>query len=249
MTVLTAGIALSDVTVRYGDVVALERATLAVGAGRVCGLIGTNGSGKSTLLKALLGLVRPYGGSVTVAGGSPQAARRRAVVAYVPQAEQVDVTFPLDVRGVVEQGRYGHLGPTRRLRAADRDAVEEALARVGLTDLAHRTVGALSGGQRKRAFVARALAQEAGVLLLDEPFAGVDLPSQDTISGVLREVADGGACVVVATHDLAGLPELADEAALLAGGRVLVHDGPDVVLRPETLALTFGLGRGEGGPR
>ncbi|GMA32844.1 metal ABC transporter ATP-binding protein [Litorihabitans aurantiacus] len=230
------------VTVRYGDVVALDRADLTAPAGRVCALIGTNGSGKSSLLKAALGLVRPGGGTVTVAGTTPRETRRRARVSSVPQAEQVDVTFPLDVRAVVGQGRYGHLGPTRRLRPADHEAVENALARVGLTALADRTIAALSGGQRKRAFVARALAQEADVLLLDEPFAGVDRPSQDTITALLRELADGGACVVVATHDLAGLGALADTAALLAGGRVVVHDTPEVVLRPENLVRAFGLG-------
>lgn len=235
------GVEVTDLTVRYGDVLALDGVTLTVGEGRICGLLGTNGSGKSTLLKAVLGLVAPGAGTVRIAGGTPDAARRRAAVAYVPQADQVDVTFPLDVRAVVGQGRYGHLGPLRRLRAVDRDAVERALERVGLTDLADRPIAALSGGQRKRAFVARALAQEADVLLLDEPFGGVDVPSQATITAVLRELAAGGACVVVATHDLVGLPALADEAALLAAGRVVVTGAPAHVLRPGNLARAFGL--------
>ncbi|PWD50993.1 ABC transporter [Serinibacter arcticus] len=238
------GLAVVDLTVRYGDVVALAGASLTVDGGRVCALIGVNGSGKSTLLKAALGLVRPDGGSVAVLGATPTAARRRGGggIASVPQAELIDAAFPIDVRTVVEQGRYGRLGPTRRLRAVDHDAVARALERVGLTDLARRPIGALSGGQRKRALVARALAQEADLLLLDEPFAGVDLPSQATIGAVLREVADAGACVLLATHDLAGVPALADEAALVVRGRVVAHDVPDVVLRPETLARTFGLG-------
>lgn len=242
MSAAHPAVAVTDLEVRYGDVVALDGARLAIDAGRVCALIGTNGSGKSTLLRAVLGLVRPDRGTVLIGGRPAALARRRAAVAHVPQSEQIDVTFPIDVRTVVAQGRYGHLGLTRRLRPADRDAVERAIDRVGLSDLADRPIGALSGGQRKRAFVARALAQEAEVLLLDEPFAGVDAPSQATITRVLRGVADGGACVVVATHDLVGLPELADEAALLAGRRVVLHASPEVVLRPENLARAFGLG-------
>jgi manganese transport system ATP-binding protein len=144
------------------------------------------------------------------------------------------------VRDVVMMGRYGFQGFTRRASRADREAVDRALERVELTDLADRRIGALSGGQRKRAFVARGLAQGARVLLLDEPFAGVDTPSEATITGVLRELADDGATILVSTHDLGALPRLADEAVLLMR-RVLLHDSPDVVLRPENLARAFGL--------
>lgn len=233
-------IAVERLTVRYGDVLALEEATLAVDHGRVCGLIGMNGSGKSTLFKAITGLVRPDAGTVAVAGVSPSLARRRGVIGYVPQAEEIDWAFPLSVRQVVMTGRYGHLGLTRRPRAADREAVARALERVELTDLADRQIGRLSGGQRKRAFVARGIAQGASVLLLDEPFAGVDKRSEATITDLLRALAEDGAAVLISTHDLHALPDLADDAVLLMRS-VLMHGPPDEVLLPENLAMAFGL--------
>lgn len=228
------------VTVRYGEVLALDAASLSVAAGRICALIGMNGSGKSTLFKTLMGVLRPESGRVRLLGADPAAARRAGLVGYVPQSEAVDWSFPLSVREVVMTGRYGRLGPARRPRRADHEAVEAALERVELGELAERQIGALSGGQRKRAFVARGIAQGASVLLLDEPFAGVDRRSEATITRLLRELAADGATVLVSTHDLHALPSLADEAALLLR-RVLAHDATAAVLRPERLALAFGL--------
>ncbi|MGR0318919.1 metal ABC transporter ATP-binding protein [Agromyces sp. ZXT2-3] len=227
-------------TVHYGDVLALEDVSLTLQPGTVCGLIGMNGSGKSTLFKAIMGTVKPDRGSVSIAGATPRAARRAGVVGYVPQSEDVDWSFPLSVHDVVMMGRYGFQGFTRRPRPADREAVAEALDRVELTDLADRRIGALSGGQRKRAFVARGLAQGADVLLLDEPFAGVDRRSEATITELLRELAEGGATVLVSSHDLEALPRLADEAVLLLR-RVLFHGATDEAVRPEQLARAFGL--------
>ncbi|MFF7944504.1 metal ABC transporter ATP-binding protein [Nocardia gamkensis] len=228
------------VTVRYGEVPALENVDLTVDAGRVCGLIGMNGSGKSTLFKTIMGIARPDRGTVRIDGGAPVTARRAGILGYVPQSEDVDWTFPLSVRDVVMTGRYGRLGITRRARKADRDAVAQALERVELTDLADRQIGRLSGGQRKRAFVARGLAQGATVLLLDEPFAGVDKRSEATITALLRELAADGATILVSTHDLHALPGLADEAVLLMR-TVLAQGSPDAVLCPENLARAFGL--------
>ncbi|WP_454196408.1 metal ABC transporter ATP-binding protein [Nocardia sp. Marseille-Q1738] len=228
------------VTVRYGDVLALDGVDLALDSGRVCGLIGMNGSGKSTLFKSIMGLVQPDRGTVRINGGAPVAARRAGVLGYVPQSEDVDWSFPLSVRDVVMTGRYGRLGFTRRARKADREAVAHALERVELTDLADRQIGQLSGGQKKRAFVARGLAQGATVLLLDEPFAGVDKRSEATITTLLRGLAADGATILVSTHDLNALPGLADEAVLLMR-TVLAHGDPDSVLRPENLARAFGL--------
>ncbi len=236
---MTAALEVRDLHVSYGDVRALDGASLTLDHGRVCGLVGVNGSGKSTLFKAVMGVVRPDSGTVLVDGSDPATARRRGFVGYVPQSEDVDWTFPLSVRDVVMTGRYGHLGITRRPRRTDHDAVDDALARVELTDLADRQVGRLSGGQRKRAFVARGLAQGATVLLLDEPFAGVDKRSEATITRLLRGLAAAGAAVLVSTHDLHALPALADEAALLHR-HVLVHGTPQDVLKPENLALAFG---------
>ena len=227
-------------TVHYGDVLALDDVSLTLRRGTVCGLIGMNGSGKSTLFKAIMGTVRPDRGSVAIAGLSPKQARRAGIVGYVPQSEDVDWSFPLSVHDVVMMGRYGFQGFTRRPRAADRAAVAEALDRVELANLADRRIGALSGGQRKRAFVARGLAQGADVLLLDEPFAGVDRRSEATITELLRDLAACGATVLVSSHDLEALPRLADEAILLLR-RVLFHGDPDVALQPEQLARAFGL--------
>jgi len=237
---VTTAISVRGVTVRYGEVLALERATVDLRAGRVCGLVGMNGSGKSTLFKAIMGLLRPDSGTVLVSGRSPAKARKSGMVGYVPQSEDVDWAFPVTVRDVVMMGRYGGMGFTRRARRSDRDAVDAALARVELAEYADRQIGQLSGGQRKRAFVARGLAQGATTLLLDEPFAGVDKRSEATITRLLRELADSGATVLVSTHDLHSLPQLADEAVLLMR-RVLMHGDPADVLQPENLARAFGL--------
>ncbi|WP_240658633.1 metal ABC transporter ATP-binding protein [Microbacterium sp. CPCC 204701] len=229
-----------DLTVRYGDVLAVDRTDLTLAAGTVCGLIGMNGSGKSTLLKAVMGIVRPERGAVSIDGMPPHAARRQGAVGFVPQSEAVDWGFPLRVRDVVMMGRYGFQGPTRRPRRVDREAVAEALERVELSELADRQIGELSGGQRKRAFVARCLAQNARLLLLDEPFAGVDKRTEATLTHVLRELARDGRTVLIATHDLAALPRLCDEAVLFLH-TVLLHAAPDVVLRPENLVRAFGV--------
>nr|WP_271210225.1 metal ABC transporter ATP-binding protein [Rhodococcus wratislaviensis]GLK35359.1 ABC transporter [Rhodococcus wratislaviensis] len=229
-----------DVTVHYGDVLALDQVSLALQPGRVCGLVGMNGSGKSTLFKTIMGTVKPDSGTVRINGTAPAAARKTGVLGYVPQSEDVDWTFPLSVRDVVMTGRYGHMGLTRRPGRADREAVDHALERVELTELADRQIGQLSGGQKKRTFVARGIAQGATILLLDEPFAGVDKRSEATITALLRELAAAGAAILVSTHDLHALPTLADEAILLMR-TVLMHGDPTVVLHPENLAAAFGL--------
>ncbi|HIY94668.1 MAG TPA: metal ABC transporter ATP-binding protein [Candidatus Rothia avicola] len=228
-----------DVTVTYGDVHALRGAHLAVDAGSVCGLVGMNGSGKSTLFKAIMG-VAPASGSVMIDGMTPKAARKAGVVSYVPQREEIDFSFPVSVRDVVAQGRYGRLGFARRLRSEDHAAVDKALERVELTDLAHRQIGNLSGGQRKRAFVARGLAQGAKLLLLDEPFAGVDKRSETMLVTLLRELRDAGAGILISTHDLANLADLADTAVLLRN-QVLMAGDPTTVLAPDNLVRAFGM--------
>ncbi|MDS0200376.1 metal ABC transporter ATP-binding protein [Microbacterium imperiale] len=232
--------AVTGVSVRYREIVALDDVHLTVAPGRVTALIGMNGSGKSTLFKSITGMVRPTAGEVTIGGQTPAAARRRGLVGYVPQSEDIDAAFPVSVREVVMMGRYGHLGITRRPRAADHAAVDAALARVELSDLGERQIGELSGGQRKRAFVARGIAQDARVLLLDEPFAGVDKKSEATIVRLLRELAADGRTVLVSTHDLHALPTLADEAVLLLR-RVVFQGSVSEALRPEMLGRAFGL--------
>jgi len=237
---MNEAIRVENVSVHYGEVHALDHVDLTLNSGSVCGLIGMNGSGKSTLFKVIMGMIKPDNGSVRIAGLDAATARKSGRVGYVPQSEDVDWTFPISVRDVVMMGRYGHLGFLRRPRRADREAVAEALERVELTEFADRQIGQLSGGQKKRAFVARGIAQDASILLLDEPFAGVDKRSEATISTLLRELAADGRSILVSTHDLHAVPKLCDEAVLLMR-KVLVHSDPDTVLQPENLALAFGL--------
>lgn len=226
------------VTVRYDEVTALDAVTLTVPAGQVVGLLGMNGSGKSTLFSAVMDMVKLTSGSIQLFGDAPAAARKSNIVAYVPQSESVDWDFPVSVRDVVMMGRYGRQGLTRRRRPADRAAVAHALQRVGLTDLAHRQIGQLSGGQRKRAFVARGIAQDARLLLLDEPFAGVDTTSQATITRLLHELRSEGRSILISTHDLAGVPALCDQVVLLQR-TVLFQGSPDDALTPAQLARAF----------
>lgn len=228
-----------NLRVNYGEVQALTGASLTLRAGEICGLVGMNGSGKSTLFKAIMGVV-PASGQVTLAGLTPAAARRQGLVSYVPQKEEIDFSFPLSVRDLVSQGRYGKLGITRRLGAKDRQAVDQALERVGLSDLADRQIGQLSGGQRKRAFVARGLAQEAQLILLDEPFAGVDKTSENMLIALFKELRDAGAGILISTHDLANLADLADRAALLRQ-TILMEGPPRQVLAPANLVRAFGM--------
>lgn len=226
--------------VRYGEVTALDDVSLTVDFGKVTALIGMNGSGKSTLFKTMIGASRPHTGTVTLDGASPADARRHGVIGYVPQSDEVDTDFPISVRDVVMMGRYARLGITRRARREDNAAVDAALHRVDLAELSDRQIGQLSGGQRKRAFVARGIAQGARILLLDEPFAGVDKRSEAMIVRLLRELAAEGHAILVSTHDLHALPTLADDAVLLLR-RVLMHAPVAEVLRPENLATAFGL--------
>ena len=237
---MSAAISVRGVVVRYGEVLALDGASVDVPTGRVTGLVGMNGSGKSTLFKAIMGMVRPEAGDVRIEGKDPRVARRAGLVGYVPQSEDVDWTFPVSVRDVVMMGRYGLQGATRRVRPVDRRAVQEALERVELADFSARQIGQLSGGQRKRAFVARGIAQQARVLLLDEPFAGVDKRSEATMVALLRGLAAEGRTILISTHDLHALPQLADDAVLLQR-RVLFHGPVAEALAPDRLAEAFGL--------
>lgn len=236
---MSAAIEVSSLSVRYGETLALDDVSLTINHGHVVGLIGMNGSGKSTLFRSIMGVVAIDSGSVLLDGVAPALARRDGVVGYVPQSEAVDWAFPISVEEVVMMGRYGRLGFTRRPRATDRDAVAEALRRVELTELADRQIGSLSGGQRKRAFVARGIVQDARILLLDEPFAGVDRRSESTMVRLLRELASEGRTVVVSTHDLQALPRLADQAILLRQ-RVLFQGDVAEALKTENLARAFG---------
>lgn len=206
---------------------ALQNATFELKPGTICGLVGVNGSGKSTLFKAIMGFQRPSAGSVSIAGLDVREAQRRNLVAYVPQSEDVDWNFPVLVEDVVMMGRYGRMGLMRTPSAADRAKVAESLDRVGMSEFRRRQIGALSGGQRKRVFLARALAQEGQLILLDEPFTGVDVKTETAIVELMRELAEQGHVMLVSTHNLGSVPDFCDEVVLL--NRTVLAAGPTAV--------------------
>jgi manganese/iron transport system ATP-binding protein len=219
--------------------VALRDASFRLAAGTICGLVGVNGSGKSTLFKSVMGLVRPFAGSVRIAGQPVQAALKRNLVSYVPQSEEVDWTFPVSVRDVVMMGRYGHMNLLRIPRAEDRHAVDAALLRVGMAELAERQIGELSGGQRKRVFLARALAQGGQVILLDEPFTGVDVTTESAIIALLKTLRADGRIMLVSTHNLGSVPSFCDQVVLV--NRTVLSAGPTAeVFTAANLLRAFG---------
>jgi ABC-type Mn2+/Zn2+ transport system ATPase subunit len=218
----------SGLCVRYERVTALDGVNLTLPAGVALGIVGPNGSGKSTLLKTIAGLVAPSAGRVSVCGKRPRDLPP-GTIGYVPQIEEVDLQFPASVRDVVAMGRYPRLGPFARFRAADRQAVDSALAALDLTALADRHISALSGGQQQRAFVARAIAQQPDVLLLDEPTTGVDAATEESLLRVVRTLVDGGMPVLMTTHDLERAAEWFDRL-IVVDRRVLADGDPAAVL-------------------
>ena len=228
---------LVDVDAGYGDRIALEDMDLEIPVGALVAIVGPNGGGKSTLLKLIAGLLRPWSGTVEVLGAPAGRESRR--VAYVPQAELVDWSFPVNVWNVAMRGRYPRLGPLHQPGKRDHEAVEAALERVGLSDRAHSPIGALSGGQRRRAFLARAMAAEADLYLLDEPVTGVDVPTQEAIMDLLGAEADRGKSVVATTHDLAAAAR--HFRSIVAVNRCIVASGSaDLVTNAEVLARVYG---------
>lgn len=237
---MTDGIRATGVTVTYRNgQTALRNASFAVPRGSIAALVGVNGSGKSTLFKALMGFVPVSAGQIEILGEPVRAMMKKQAVAYVPQAEEVDWTFPVLVEDVVMMGRYGHMGFFRRPRAADHDAVSVALGRVNMTEFRHRQIGELSGGQKKRVFLARALAQDAQVILLDEPFTGVDVKTEEQIIALLRDLRAEGRVMLVATHNLGSVPEFCDRVVLVKG-TVLAYGPTAEVFTPEHLRKAFG---------
>ena len=236
----TSGIAAKGVYVTYRNgQTALRDTTFEIPTGTITGLVGVNGAGKSTIFKAIMGFLPVAKGEITILGLSVKAALKANLVAYVPQAEEVDWSFPVLVEDVVMMGRYGHMGFFRIPGKADYAAVNNALARVNMTDYRKRQIGELSGGQRKRVFLARALAQEASVILLDEPFTGVDVQTEDAIIALLREMRDEGRVMLVSTHNLGSVPEFCDRTVLVKG-TVLAYGPTETTFTRENLELAFG---------
>ena len=218
---------------------ALRDATFALSGGTICALVGVNGSGKSTLFKSIMGFLRPSAGQVRINGQPVAAALKQHLVAYVPQAEEVDWQFPVSVWDVVMMGRYGAMNFLRIPRAADKAAVEESLRRVSMWDFRDRQIGELSGGQKKRVFLSRALAQGGRIILLDEPFTGVDVKTEEAIIDLLRELRSAGCIMLVSTHNLGSVPEFCDQVVLL--NRTVLASGPTAdVFTEQNLTTAFG---------
>ncbi|WP_423859319.1 metal ABC transporter ATP-binding protein [Arachnia propionica] len=235
---MTAALSVSGLSFAYRDSLVLREVTLDLPQGVVLGVIGPNGAGKSTLLKAVVGLLKPAKGTVACFGEPLAKVRRR--VGYMRQASSVDWDFPTTVSDVVLMGTYGGLGWFRRPGTKERDVAAAALKRVGIPHLAHRPISQLSGGERQRTFLARLLAQEPDLLLLDEPFAGVDAASQETITNVLHGLRDEGRTVVIVHHDLATVPTLCDWTCLL--NRTVMGFGPTKeVFTDEMVKQAYGL--------
>ena len=235
-----SGLSVEGVTVTYRNGhTALRDATFQIPTGTITALVGVNGSGKSTLFKAIMGFLRLAKGKIRVLDAPAKEALRENVIAYVPQNEEVDWSFPILVEDVVMMGRYGHMNFMRIATARDRAAVADALARVGMADFRKRQIGELSGGQKKRVFLARALAQDGRVILLDEPFTGVDVKTEDAIVQLLRDLRDEGRVMLVSTHNLGSVPEFCDRSVLLKQ-TVLAYGPTAEVFTQENLERAFG---------
>ena len=224
----------SELVLAYGETVALGTSTFTIPTGKVTAIIGPNGSGKSTLLSAIAGLIEPRRGTLTVPARSNGAQR----ISYVLQSTKVNDTLPVSVQEVVAMGRYAGLGAYRRLGAEDRSAIQSALERTGITDLAARHLTELSGGQRQRVFVAQGMAQDHDLLLLDEPMSGIDLTTAQAIDAAIHAEIDRGCSVILTTHDLSEA-QVADYVVLLSG-RAVAAGTPAEVLTAEHLAEAYG---------
>lgn len=227
---------LRGVTVRYDGVTALEEISFSLEKGDFVALVGPNGAGKSTLFKAIAGLVKPQEGEIKVYGYEP---RGHICIAYIPQRSEVDWSFPATVADVVMMGRIAKLGPLMWPRKKDWELVYRALEMVGLVELARRPIGELSGGQQQRVFIARALAQEAELMLLDEPLNGLDAPSHEEILQILKALNHRNVTIIIATHDL----ELASRhfnLVMLLNRRLLGFGCPEEVFTPQLLRQAYG---------
>ncbi len=230
---------IENVTVAYHGKVALHSASLALKAGSISGLVGMNGSGKSTLFKSIMGFVKPITGRVLINGLPIRMVQKNNLVAYVPQSEEVDWNFPVSVYDVVMMGRYGYMNILRIPNAKDKRVVRESLERVEMWSMRDRQIGELSGGQKKRAFFARALAQQGTVLLLDEPFTGVDIKTEKTMIDLLLELRKQGHTILISTHDLASITTFCDQVVLI-NRTILAYGETSEVFTEENLTRTFG---------
>ncbi len=235
-----ASMSVRGLTVTYNTgLTAVYDASFELDPGTICALVGVNGSGKSTIFKSIMGFVTPAAGEIRLCGRPVAEAVKRNVVAYVPQSEDIDWNFPVLVEDVVMMGRYGHMNFLRMPSRADRYKVDAALERVGMSDYRTRQIGELSGGQKKRVFLARALAQEGRIILLDEPFTGVDVKTETAIISLLRELRTAGHLMLISTHNLGSVPDFCDRVVLL--NKTVLAAGPtSEVFTQANLERAFG---------
>lgn len=234
------GLSVDDVTVTYRNGhTALRSASFSIPRGTITALVGVNGAGKSTIFKAIMGFVPLAAGAVSIFDLPARDALKKNLVAYVPQAEEVDWSFPVLVEDVVMMGRYGHMNFLRIPSKRDHQMVDEALARVNMVEYRKRQIGELSGGQKKRVFLARALAQEGQVILLDEPFTGVDVNTEEQIVTLLKALRDEGRIMLVSTHNLGSVPEFCDRAVFVKG-TVIASGKTEDTFTEENLQKAFG---------
>ena len=234
------GLDVKNITVTYKNGhTAIHDTSFSLPRGTITALVGVNGSGKSTLFKSIMGFVSLAAGSVEILGLPVKKALKSNQVAYVPQSEEIDWNFPVLVEDVVMMGRYGHMNIFRHAKSKDHHMVEMALSRVGMESFRGRQIGELSGGQKKRVFLARALAQESQIVLLDEPFTGVDVKTEEQIMALLREMRSEGKVILVSTHNLGSVPEFCDRAVLI-NRTVLASGTTKSVFTQENLQLAFG---------
>ncbi|WP_318432938.1 manganese/iron ABC transporter ATP-binding protein [Photobacterium leiognathi] len=234
------GLNINDITVTYRNGhTALHDASFSIPQGSITALVGINGSGKSTLFKAIMGFVPTSKGKVEILNQSVKQALKKNMVAYVPQSEEIDWNFPVLVKDVVMMGRYGYMNMLRIPRKIDHEKVNAALERVNMQHFSLRQIGELSGGQRKRVFLARALAQESQVILLDEPFTGVDVQTEEQIMALLRELRNEGKVMLVSTHNLGSIPDFCDRTVLI-NKTILASGETSEIFTPENLKIAFG---------
>ena len=237
---MTEIINIKNVSVKFeNNFQALTGISAKLNSSRIVGLVGMNGAGKSTLFKTIMGIIKPIEGEILIMGMSPAEALKKSLVSYVPQIEEVDWNFPLLVEDLVMMGRYSHMNFFRHPSKIDYEIVDEAINFVGINEFRKSQIGKLSGGQKKRAFVARSLAQRGKIILLDEPFTGVDVTTEESLSELFRLLANAGNLVVVSTHNLGSVPQFCDDVMLI-NRRLLAYGPIETAFTQENLRLAFG---------
>ncbi|RAZ48407.1 metal ABC transporter ATP-binding protein [Campylobacter hyointestinalis] len=229
----------SNLNVKYADLTALEDVNFKLEGGNICALIGTNGSGKSTLFKSIMGVIKPKNASIKICSLSLKEAIKKCLIAYVPQNEEIDFDFPISVWELVMMGRYAHMGFFKNPSQKDVHIVSEALKKVDMYDFKDRQISKLSGGQKKRIFIARSLASGAKIILLDEPFNGVDVKSESMILDLLISLRSSGHLILISTHNLGMAAQYCNRAILLKR-KVLAFGFTNEVLTPQNLGQIFG---------